>query len=125
MVLMTAPCYSQGEQLDGTPWPQDDIQRVQKYNSLVKEVAAEFPSKVTLQDLYAMTCPLDKFVPTLGGVPLRDPDGIHFSIAPGTGAALLAPQILPLWEQLGHEQEAAGGKLPTGPSPTTADLPPA
>ncbi len=125
MVLMTSPCYSQGEQLDGSPWPQDDIRRVQRYNSLVRQVAAEFPSKVTLQDLYAMTCPVGKFVPTLDGVPLRDPDGIHFSIAAGTGAALLAPQILPLWEQLGHEQEAAGGKLPTGSAPTTANLPPA
>ena len=125
MVLMTAPCFNQGEQLDGSPWPQDDIGRVQKYNSLVKEVAAEFPSKVTLQDLYSMTCPDGRFVATLHGVALRDPDGIHFNIAPGTGAALLAPQILPLWEQLGHEQEASGGKVLKGPAPTAANLPPA
>jgi len=123
MVLMTSPCFSQGEQLNGAPWPQDSIRRVQKYNSLVKEVAAEFPSQVTVQDLYSMTCPDGTYQSTLDGAPLRNPDGIHFDTAPGTGAALLAPKLLPLWEELGHEQEASGGKVLTGPAPTK--LPPA
>ena len=118
MILMTSPCFSQGEQINGDPWPQDDIRRVQKYNSLVEQVAAENPSTVTVQDLYSMTCPGGKYLSTLDGAPLRDPDGIHFEDSPGTGAALLAPRILPLWEQLGHEQEAAGGKVLTKPAPT-------
>ncbi len=122
MVLMTAPCYSEGEQLNGDPWPQDDIRRVEKYNSLVRAVGAEFPSQVTVQDLYAMTCPGGKFVATLDGKPLRDGDGVHFSPAPG-GGALLAPQILPLWETLGHEQEAAGGTVQTGRAPQYTQLP--
>jgi hypothetical protein len=37
---------------------------------------------------------------------------------PGTGAALLAPDILPEWETLGHEQEAAGGRIETARLPT-------
>jgi peptidoglycan/LPS O-acetylase OafA/YrhL len=123
MVLMTAPCYDIGEQLNGQPWPQDDIRRVQKYNSLVREVGAEFPTKVTVQDLYSMVCPDGKFMPTLDGLPLRDADGVHFSMAGGAGAALLAPRILPLWEQLGHEQEADGGAIVTGPAPQAIQLP--
>jgi peptidoglycan/LPS O-acetylase OafA/YrhL len=123
MVLMTSPCFSQGEQVDGSPWPQDNIRRVQKYNSLVKEVGAEFPTKVTVQDLYSMTCPGGKYLATLHGALLRDPDGIHFNVSPGTGAALLAPRILPLWEQLGHEQEASGGKIKRSPAPQAGQLP--
>jgi peptidoglycan/LPS O-acetylase OafA/YrhL len=125
MVLMTSPCFSEGEQLDGSPWPQDDIRRVQEYNTLVKEVGSENPSKVTVQDLYSMTCPDGKFQASLNGQPLRDADGVHFALVPGAGAALLAPKILPLWEELGHEQEAAGGKIPKGPAPQAPQLPPA
>ncbi len=122
MVLMTAPCYSEGEQLNGDPWPQDAIARVQKYNTLVRAVGAEFPSQVSVQDLYALTCPGGKFMPTLDGKPLRGADGVHFSPAPG-GGALLAPQILPLWETLGHEQEAAGGAVQRGRAPQFFQLP--
>jgi len=117
MVLMTAPCLAVFEQPDGSPYPEDDIHRVQAYNRLVKEVGAKHPSTVTVQDLYSMTCPHGKFTPTLAGAPLRTPDGIHFEEAPGTGADLLAPRLLPLWEELGHEQEAGGGNVVTGPLP--------
>jgi len=118
MVLMTSPCFSEGEQPDGTPFPEDNVRRVQEYNRLVREVGAEFPATVTVQDLYAMTCPGGKFTPTLAGVQLRSPDGVHFAPGAGIGADLLAPRILPLWEQLGHEQEAAGGTVVTGSIPT-------
>ena len=118
MVLMTAPCYSLGDQFDGSPFPEDDPGRVEAYNRLVEEVAAEHPGTVAVQDLYAMVCPGGRFTPNLHGTPLRTPDGIHFDTAPGTGAALLAPRILPEWEELGHAQEAAGGTVPSGPLPT-------
>jgi peptidoglycan/LPS O-acetylase OafA/YrhL len=123
MVLMTAPCFSSGEQLDGAPFPADDPRRVAAYNRLVDQVGAEHPGTVTVQDLDAMACPGGRFTSTLHGVELRTPDGIHFDTAPGTGAALLAPQILPLWETLGHEQEAAGGAVRTGPLPARLSLP--
>jgi peptidoglycan/LPS O-acetylase OafA/YrhL len=118
MVLMTSPCFFQGEQPDGSPFPEDDIRRVQTYNRLVRQVGAEFPSKVTVQDLYSTVCPAGRFSSTLGGATLRDPDGIHFAEGVGTGADLLAPRILPLWEQLGHEEEASGGQVVLGRLPT-------
>jgi hypothetical protein len=67
MVLMTSPCFFQGEQPDGSPFPEDDIHRVLTYNRLVRQVAAEFPSKVTVQDLYSMACPGGRFTSMLDG----------------------------------------------------------
>ena len=118
MVMMTAPCFDEGEQLDGSPFPEDDPRRLAAYNRLVRQVAAEFPASVTLQDLDAMVCPGGRFRPDLHGVPLRSPDGVHFASGPGVGADALASQILPLWVQLGHAQEASGGAVPVGPPPT-------
>jgi peptidoglycan/LPS O-acetylase OafA/YrhL len=117
MVLMTAPCLSEGEQPNGAAFPEDDIRRVDAYNTLVKEVGAENPRTVAVQDLFKTVCPGGKFTPTLNGAPLRDPDGVHFQVAVGTGADLLAPAILPLWEDLGHRQEASGGRVVMTPLP--------
>jgi peptidoglycan/LPS O-acetylase OafA/YrhL len=124
MVLMTAPCFDRGEQANGTPWPQDNIRRVEVYNELVHQVGEEFPTTVTVQDLFPLACPGGKFTPTLNGVQLRDPDGIHFAYSANGGAQLLAPSILPLWEDLGHRQEAGGGHVITGPVPSLAHLSP-
>jgi len=123
MVLMTAPCFSEGEQPNGAPFPEDNIARVQAYNRLVRAVGAEYPSTVTVQDLYAMACPGGRFVSAIGGVPLRAPDGIHFAFGANIGSNLLAPQILPTWVLLGHEQEAAGGKVVSGPLPSVVSPP--
>jgi len=123
MVLMTAPCYDSGEQPDGAPFPEDQLSRVERYNDLVRQVAAEHPSSVTVQDLFSMVCPGGAFTPTYDGAQLRSADGIHFDQAAGTGAALLASRILPLWEQVGHEQEAAGGQVLTTPLPTRLSPP--
>jgi peptidoglycan/LPS O-acetylase OafA/YrhL len=123
MVLMTAPCFSEGEQPDGSPFPEDDIRRVEAYNRLVDEVGAANPSKVTVQDLFSMACPGRRFTTTLHGAPFRSADGVHFDTAPGTGADLLAPRILPEWENLGHAQQAAGGSVVTTPLPTTFSPP--
>ena len=122
MVLMTAPCYSEGEQLDGDPWPQDDIRRVEKYNSLVRAVGGGIP--VTGDG----AGPLRHDVP--GREVRGDPGRKALArrrrrplLARSGGGALLAPQILPLWETLGHEQEAAGGTVQTGRAPSTPELP--
>jgi peptidoglycan/LPS O-acetylase OafA/YrhL len=118
MVLLTAPCYSSGEEANGTPWPQDNVSRVQAYNRLVKEVGGEYPKKVTVQNLYALSCPHGQYKATFGTGVLRDADGIHFSMARGQGGALLAPILLPEWESLGHDQEADGGHVLITPFPT-------
>jgi hypothetical protein len=126
MVLMTTPCYQQIEEPNGTVYPEDNPRRVLAYNRIVREVASQFPSTVTVQDLYSLACPHGVFQADLHGAPLRVPDGIHFEYpVAGTGGDLLAPAILPLWEQLGHEQEASGGRVVRGPLPPAKDLAPA
>jgi hypothetical protein len=83
----------------------------------VRKVAADFPTKVTVQNLFGLACPGGRFVATFDGAPFR-PDGVHFDVYAGTGSDLLAGQILPLWEQLGHIQEVQGGAVVRGPLPT-------
>jgi peptidoglycan/LPS O-acetylase OafA/YrhL len=126
MILMTAPCFSAGEQPNGAAWPDDSSRRLNIYNGLLRKVAAEDPGNVTVQNLDAMVCPGGTYVSSMNGVPLRS-DGVHF-VWPyrGEGADYLAPEILPLWQDLGHEQEvAAGGRtiLP-GRVPPSSDLSP-
>jgi hypothetical protein len=78
MVLLTAPCYSSGEQPDGSPWPEDSPSRLRVYNDLLYQVAAEYPSKTSVLNLNSIVCPGGKFTSTLDGVVIRAPDGVHF-----------------------------------------------
>jgi hypothetical protein len=115
MVMMTAPCYDSGEQPDGAPWPEDSPQRLAIYNGLVREVAAENPTKVTLLDLDALVCPQGQFEPVIDGVTVRQPDGVHFTVPFGlseTGGAdpdggqFLSPELWPTIVKVGREQMA-------------------
>jgi peptidoglycan/LPS O-acetylase OafA/YrhL len=109
MVLMTKPCQDSGEQPNGDPWPDDSSARQNVYNSMLHRLAAEHPNQVYLQDLNSYVCPKNTYAQDLNGVPIRDPDGIHFDLATGTGGAYLAPAILPYWVEIGHVQEALTG----------------
>jgi hypothetical protein len=100
VVLLTAPCYSSGEQPDGTPWPEDQVSRVEAYNRLVRKVAAMHPRTVSVIDLYSMVCPGGVFETDIDGVPVRDSDGVHFTI---TGGAVLSPRIWPVVARIGHQ----------------------
>ena len=116
MILMTAPCFVPGELANGAAVPEDSLARIEAYNRVVETVGREFPQSVTVQDLFSLSCPGGHYTPTLDGRPFRA-DGVHYMVAAGTGSDLLAPSILPLWEQLGHAQELAGGAVATGPLP--------
>ena len=111
MVLLTAPCYSSGEQPDGSPWPEDAPARVQAYNDQLYKVAAEFPSQASVVNLNTMMCPGGQFESAIDGVAVRAPDGVHFpyfqfgepeASAPDTlaqvnaFAAWIGPKLMPL-----------------------------
>ena len=125
MIIETTPCFDSGEQPDGDPWPEDSPERLDAYNNLVKQVAALYPTMVTVQDLDAVVCPSGKYTTDLHGVQVRTADGVHFvepassSTADVVGGEYLAPALLPLWETLGHLQEAEthGASIPVGPAP--------
>ena len=99
MVLMTKPCQSTGEQLDGEPSAQDDSSARQGvYNSLLRQVAAEHPNQVYVQDLIPTSAPVASTPRTerragagVGRNPLPVPEDS------GVGGDYLAPAILPYW----------------------------
>jgi peptidoglycan/LPS O-acetylase OafA/YrhL len=124
MIIETAPCFDSGEQPDGSSWPEDSPERLAIYNKLVLQVGSEFPKSVTVQNLDAEACPGGQFESSLHGVPLREADGVHFDIpaslakSQDIGGEYLAPSLLPLWESLGHFQEAQtdGRSVVPGPA---------
>ena len=79
VVVLTAPYYSRGEQLDGSIWPEDDPARVDAFNSILRSVAAD--RGVAVAELGRRTSGENPyFVAVLDGVPLRY-DGVHFTAA--------------------------------------------
>ena len=57
MVLMTSPCFDSGEQPNGQPWPEDSPARLADYNAIVRQVAAEHPATVQVDDFGAHALP--------------------------------------------------------------------
>jgi peptidoglycan/LPS O-acetylase OafA/YrhL len=78
VVLFTAPCYDSGEQFDGAPWPEDQPDRLNAYNTLVRRVVAANPQRATLVNLDGIVCPGGTFESQIDGVTVRAPDGVHF-----------------------------------------------
>jgi hypothetical protein len=106
MVFLTAPCTNEGEQPDGAPWPEDSTQRLDVFNQLVREVAAEHPQTDSVVDLDAATCPGGRYTTKIGGITVRRADGVHFTIA---GGQYLAPKIMPPIVAAGRAQQVASG----------------
>ncbi|MGH9097796.1 MAG: SGNH/GDSL hydrolase family protein, partial [Acidimicrobiales bacterium] len=91
VVLLTAVYYQQPEQADGSTWPEDDPQRVDRYNALLHQAAAEAGAGVTVADLNTHLDPGGHYVQYINGVNVRYADGIHVNQA---GAKLVAPWLL-------------------------------
>jgi hypothetical protein len=107
MVFLTAPCTDEGEQPDGSPWPEENPARLAEYNTLVREVAREFPTTDSVADLNAAACPGGHYSPTKDGVTIRTvDDGIHFTAA---GGVLLAPYVMPEIVAAGRAQATKSG----------------
>jgi peptidoglycan/LPS O-acetylase OafA/YrhL len=120
VVLFTAPCYDSGEQFDGAPWPEDQPDRLNAYNALVREVVAANPQRATLINLDGVVCPGGTFVTQIDGVTVRAPDGVHFpySFDPGSPqtaldslaqvsgfGAWIGPRLWPSIVAAGHKSE--------------------
>jgi lysophospholipase L1-like esterase len=106
MVFLTAPCTEEGEQPDGAPWPEDSSKRLDVYNQLVRQVAAEHPTTDSVVDLFTATCPRGRYATDIQGVAVRRSDGVHFTIA---GGEYLAPLIMPPIVAAGKAQAASTG----------------
>ena len=103
VVLLTAVYYQQPEQADGSTWPEDDPQRVDRYNALLRQVAAEAGSGVKVEDLNAHLDPDGHYAQYINGVNVRYADGIHVNAA---GAELVAPWLLTAVAHLAGENRA-------------------
>ncbi len=91
VALLTAPCSAPAESPSGAPWPENDPQRLARFNQLLREAAARHPTKTTVVDLKAFVCPGGKYVATLDGYLIRSSDGIHFpdAVIPPVAAKVL------------------------------------
>jgi peptidoglycan/LPS O-acetylase OafA/YrhL len=118
MVLMTAPCFDSGEQPNGQPWPEDTAGRLAAYNQLVRQVAAEHPSTVQVDDFGGLLCPGGTYTTSFDGVQIRDGDGVHIVPTPSVGQWLDA-QVLPEVIRVGRLQIAGRPLTPVTTPPAT------
>jgi peptidoglycan/LPS O-acetylase OafA/YrhL len=88
VVLLTAPYYLRGERPDGGRFPEDDPARVDRFNTLLRDVAAR--RGVPVIELHAALAPEGTFTKHVNGTLVRY-DGVHIS---GNGARLLRPWLL-------------------------------
>jgi peptidoglycan/LPS O-acetylase OafA/YrhL len=94
VVLYTFPYIDPPvEQANGSPFPENEPSRVDAWNGLLRQVAADHPATVTLVDLNRILDPDGHFTDTVGGVGVRwADDGIHITYA---GGVWLQPRLLP------------------------------
>lgn len=121
VLLMTSPCFDSGEQPNGQPWPEDAPARIAQYNAIVGQVAADHPTTVAVDDFGSQLCPNGAFTPTIGGVQVRDGDGVHVPPTPAAGQ-WLAARILPEAIKVGR-LDLAGGRFAL-PGSTSSTLSP-
>jgi hypothetical protein len=119
MVLMTSPCFASGEQNNGQPWPEDSATRLAAYNSMVRQIAAEHPGTVQLDDFGALLCPGGAFTTSFDGIQVRDGDGVHIVPTAAAGQWLDA-RVLPDVIRVGRLQ-MAGDQL-TSPTTSTSSV---
>ena len=97
-VFLTSPYYDSGTQPDGQLWPEDEPARVDVYNSLLRQVAADHPGVAYVIDLNQIADPNGHYQATIDKVPVRYTDGVHWT---WFGDWWLAPRILPQIYQVG------------------------
>lgn len=87
VAFLTAPYYRRGERPDGGRFPEDDPARVDRFNELLREVAAR--RGVPVVELGAALAPEGTFTRSINGTLVRY-DGVHVS---PSGARLLRPWL--------------------------------
>jgi hypothetical protein len=92
VVLLTASYTRRAERPDGGLYPEDQPERVDAWNTLLRREAATRPDQVSVVDLASITCPGGTFRWTVDGVRIRS-DGLHFT--PAGVRQVIAPWLLP------------------------------
>ncbi|MDZ5443876.1 acyltransferase family protein [Micromonospora sp. 4G57] len=90
VTLLTAPYTHRAERPDGGLWPEDDADRVDAWNRLLRAAAERHGA--TVLDLNRRVCPDGRFTWEAGGVRVRS-DGLYFT--PEGVQEWIAPWLLP------------------------------
>ena len=109
VVVTTAPYFLRGERPDGGTWPEDDPARVDRFNAILRRVAARHPNDVAVLDLNAQTSRGGRYTPVIDGVSLRF-DGVHFS---PEGSRWLAPWLFGALTEVAPPSAPAAPAVPT------------
>jgi hypothetical protein len=87
LALATSPYFFEGFKPGGGYWPEDEPERVDRFNALIEQVASEMKgSGVSVFPLGSILSPGHAFRWAVGGYLVRDQDGVHF--APGVWFAV-------------------------------------
>jgi hypothetical protein len=97
VALLTTPCRRFDESANGSPWPESSPARLDRFNELLRAAVARHPDVASVVDFKSMVCPGGKYVSKLGGVAIRNADGIHF---PEAAIPPVAEQLLPVLRKL-------------------------
>jgi hypothetical protein len=92
IVLLTAPYTHRWEKPDGGLYPEDQPERVDAWNRLLRNVAAKHSDTTTVIDLNKRVCPDGKFTWSIGRLRIRS-DGLHFT--PDAVQEWIAPWLVP------------------------------
>ncbi|MDT5033587.1 MAG: hypothetical protein QOC94_3758 [Actinoplanes sp.] len=92
VVLLTAAYTHRAERPDGSLYPEDQPQRVNAWNALLRAEVARRPGAVTVLDIDPIVCPHGNFTWSVDGVRIRS-DGLHYT--PIGVQTVIAPWLLP------------------------------
>jgi hypothetical protein len=101
VVLLTAAYTHRAERPDGSLYPEDQPQRVNAWNNLLRTVAAQHPAQVSVLDIDPLVCPGGKFTWSIGGMRVRS-DGLHYT--PEAVQRIIAPWLLPKLARIAEQQ---------------------
>jgi peptidoglycan/LPS O-acetylase OafA/YrhL len=92
VAVLTAPYTRRAERPDGGLWDEDTPQRVDAWNRLLVNAAADHPTRPAVLDLLPVVCPDGRYTSTVDGLRVRS-DGLHFT---HQGVArIVAPWLMP------------------------------
>jgi len=109
VVYLTMPYTDLAPQPNGEPVPQNNPKLINLFNSILRKVAKEEGSYVTVIDLNKKVDPNNRYAEYIDGVQIRSSDGLHFTTPPRwpdpnypDGGWWLAPWLLPKLWQVGN-----------------------
>jgi hypothetical protein len=121
VVLFTMPYVDPpAKAATGKPFSENQPSRVRAFNALLRRVASDHRSQVTVIALNRQLDPSGHFQAAVKGLTVRWPDGIHITAA---GGAWLQPSILPIVARVGLaavprvDVDRQGRRRASGPGP--------